>query len=90
MLGITRKRTSPYRPQANGKIPCFHRTLGDGCVSPLASFLLRLASMQRAFRNVRRWLVPRYEPPRPQSWENASSDPYDLQAKCNPYEQQRD
>jgi transposase InsO family protein len=29
-LGITRKRTRPYRPQTNGKIERFHRTLADG------------------------------------------------------------
>ena len=29
-LGITPKRTRPYRPQTNGKIERFHRTLSDG------------------------------------------------------------
>lgn len=29
-LGITPKRTRPYRPQTNGKIERFHRTLNDG------------------------------------------------------------
>jgi transposase InsO family protein len=29
-LGITPKRTRPYRPQTNGKIERFHRTLADG------------------------------------------------------------
>ncbi|MGN6176124.1 MAG: integrase core domain-containing protein, partial [Streptosporangiaceae bacterium] len=29
-LGITPKRTRPHRPQANGKLERFHRTLADG------------------------------------------------------------
>jgi transposase InsO family protein len=29
-LGITAKKTRPYRPQTNGKIERFHRTLADG------------------------------------------------------------
>jgi transposase InsO family protein len=29
-LGITHKRTRPYRPQTNGKIERFHRTMADG------------------------------------------------------------
>ncbi|TDD79464.1 IS481 family transposase, partial [Saccharopolyspora karakumensis] len=29
-LGITHKHTRPYRPQTNGKIERFHRTLADG------------------------------------------------------------
>jgi transposase InsO family protein len=29
-LGITAKHTRPYRPQTNGKIERFHRTLADG------------------------------------------------------------
>jgi transposase InsO family protein len=29
-LGVTHKRTRPYRPQTNGKLERFHRTLADG------------------------------------------------------------
>jgi transposase InsO family protein len=29
-LGVTHKRTRPYRPKTNGKIERFHRTLADG------------------------------------------------------------
>ena len=29
-LGITHKRTRPYRPQTNGKLERFHRTLAEG------------------------------------------------------------
>ncbi|WP_062518587.1 IS481 family transposase [Demequina gelatinilytica] len=29
-LGVTHRRTRPYRPQTNGKIERFHRTLADG------------------------------------------------------------
>ena len=30
LLGVRHKRTRPYRPQTNGKIERFHRTLADG------------------------------------------------------------
>ena len=33
-LGIKAKRTRPYRPQTNGKIERFHRTLSDGWATP--------------------------------------------------------
>ncbi|MET4638373.1 transposase InsO family protein [Mycetocola sp. 2940] len=29
-LGVKAKKTRPYRPQTNGKIERFHRTLADG------------------------------------------------------------
>ena len=29
-MGITHKRTRPYRPQTNGKIERLHRTMADG------------------------------------------------------------
>jgi transposase InsO family protein len=35
-LGITAKKTRPHRPQTNGKIERFHRTLADGwCRQPV-------------------------------------------------------
>jgi transposase InsO family protein len=34
-LGITPKKTRPYRPQTNGKIERFHRTLADGAFKQL-------------------------------------------------------
>jgi len=44
-LGITPKRTRPYRPQTNGKIERFHRTLADGWA------FRRLYSSETARRN---------------------------------------
>jgi len=34
VMGITHKRTRPYRPQTNGKIERFHRTMADGWALP--------------------------------------------------------
>ncbi|MBI8999968.1 transposase family protein [Corynebacterium sp. CCM 8864] len=31
-LAITMKKARPYRPQTNGRIECFHRTMVDGWV----------------------------------------------------------
>jgi len=36
-LGITVKKTRPYRPQTNGKIERFHRTMADGWAYPAAT-----------------------------------------------------
>ena len=32
--GMTQVRTSPYYPQSNGKIECWHKSLKAGCIRP--------------------------------------------------------
>lgn len=50
-LGITPKRTRPYRPQTNGKIERFHRTLSDGW-----AYARRYASTQQRNDALPAWL----------------------------------
>lgn len=50
-LGIKHKRTRPYRPQTNGKIERFHRTLADGW-----AYARFYASTQQRNEALRGWL----------------------------------
>lgn len=50
-LGITVKKTRPYRPQTNGKIERFHRTLADGW-----AYARHYLSEQERRNELDRWL----------------------------------
>ena len=56
-LGITAKKTRPYRPQTNGKIERFHRTLADGWA------FARLYNSESARRARPASMAPRVQPP---------------------------
>ena len=58
-LGITAKRTRPYRPQTNGKIERFHRTLADNWA------YARLYGSESARRNALPAWMHRYNHHRP-------------------------
>jgi transposase InsO family protein len=58
-LNITPKRTRPYRPQTNGKIERFHRTLADGWA------YARLYSSESARRNALQGWLHHYNHHRP-------------------------
>jgi transposase InsO family protein len=47
-LGITHKRTRPYRPQTNGKIERFHRTLAEG--GPMPAFIPPISNAGQRYR----------------------------------------
>ena len=56
-LGITPKRTRPYRPQTNGKIERFHRTLADGWA------FKKFYTSESARRSSPASMAPRVQPP---------------------------
>ena len=58
-LGITVKKTRPYRPQTNGKIERFHRTLADGWA------FKKLYSTESARRNAMPAWIHHYNHHRP-------------------------
>ncbi|MBM0206025.1 transposase, partial [Micromonospora sp. STR1s_5] len=58
-LGITAKRTRPYRPQTNGKIERFHRTMAQGWA------FKRMYSSESARRNALPAWIHEYNHHRP-------------------------
>ena len=57
-LGITAKNTRPYRPQTNGKIEGFHRTLAEPGIQEVLQ--LRISPTRRSAS-----MGPRVQPPPP-------------------------
>ncbi|SDE03989.1 Integrase core domain-containing protein, partial [Prauserella marina] len=60
-LGITMKKTRPYRPQTNGKIERLHRTMSDGWAYK------KLYSSEDARRNALAGWLHQYNHHRPHS-----------------------